>query len=137
MTRKRVLVAVSEEEERAGIQAELVSDFFDPENVEVVVHHNFTDNPEGATVGQVAAVRRAEERLDEEGFDVSLCETSGKSSSTAILDAAADRDADLICIFARRRSPTGKVLFGSVAQDVILSSSRPILIAPQAGFGNG
>ncbi len=127
-------MAVSDDDERARVQAELVSELFAPERVEVVVHHNFTENPEGREIGDVGAVRRAEEILETNGFAVERFETSGKSASTAILDAAGDRDADLVCIYARKRSPTGKVLFGSVAQDVILSSPRPVLIAPQPSF---
>ena len=48
--------------------------------------------------------------------------------------AAADAvDADAICVSGRKRSPTGKAVFGSVTQDVILSSDLPVFAVPIPG----
>lgn len=38
-----------------------------------------------------------------------------------ILDVAEEQDADYIFLMARKRSPTGKVIFGDTAQQVILN----------------
>jgi nucleotide-binding universal stress UspA family protein len=47
-----------------------------------------------------------------------------------LLAAAKSIDANAICISGRRRRPTGKAVFGSVTQDVILGSDRPVLTVP-------
>ncbi|MCU4744764.1 universal stress protein [Halobacteria archaeon AArc-m2/3/4] len=44
-----------------------------------------------------------------------------KERADAILEVAAENDCDYIFMVGRRRSPTGKVLFGDTAQKVILN----------------
>lgn len=126
-----VLIAVDDSRERALAEAEAVADLPGHDEVEAVLFHNFADNPEGASVNQVAAVRRAREKLEDAGVDVELAEGSGDATES-ILDAADDHDADAICVAARKRTPAGKVLFGSVTQGVILSSSRPVIVCGDA-----
>ena len=46
----------------------------------------------------------------------------------ALLRLVAAVDADLLVIGARRRSPVGKALLGSVAQTVILEANLPVLV---------
>lgn len=130
----RILAAVGTDEERALEQATAIADLPRDEDVEVTLFHDFTDNPSGASVHQVAAVRRAAEYLEDAGVEVEYAESSG-DAARAILDAAADLDADLLCLAPRGRSPAGKALFGSVTQQVLLESDRPVLVvgAGQAG----
>ena len=45
-----------------------------------------------------------------------------------ILEAAADAGAELLVIGARRRSPVGKFLLGSVTQKLILEADMPVLV---------
>lgn len=45
-----------------------------------------------------------------------------------ILDVAEDRDCDHVFLTGRRRSPTGKALFGDVAQTVILNFEGAVTI---------
>ncbi|SEV83051.1 universal stress protein [Natrinema salifodinae] len=47
-----------------------------------------------------------------------------------ILASAAEYDSDQIILGVQHRSPVGKVLFGSVAQAVILGSDRPVTVVP-------
>lgn len=49
-----------------------------------------------------------------------------------VLDAARRYDADLIVIGIRRRSPVGKLLLGSVSQEVLLNSDCPVLAVKSA-----
>jgi nucleotide-binding universal stress UspA family protein len=52
---------------------------------------------------------------------------SGREASEDILETAEAEHARLIVIGLRRRSPTGKLLFGSNAQRVLLEASCPVL----------
>ena len=49
-----------------------------------------------------------------------------------LLTLAAQADADLIVIGARRRSPVGKFLMGSIAQQIILDAPMPVLVVKAA-----
>lgn len=44
-----------------------------------------------------------------------------------VLDYAANHEARYIVIGPRKRSPTGKALFGSVAQSILLNASGPVV----------
>lgn len=126
-----VLIAVDDDEARATAQAHAVADWPGAEDgLTAHLCHVFTDNPEGASVNQLAAVRRAREVLDDAGVAVAHHEASGKPGPE-ILDAADDVDADAICVSGRKRRPSGKAVFGSVTQDVILSSDVPVFAVPK------
>lgn len=56
----------------------------------------------------------------------------GGSPSEDLLQAAHDEDIDLLVIGIRRRSPVGKLLLGSNAQDVILGAECPVLAVKPA-----
>ncbi|MCS7130723.1 MAG: universal stress protein [Archaeoglobaceae archaeon] len=70
----------------------------------------------------------AEETAKKAGVD---CETRllvrGKEAAEDIVEFANEIKASMIVIGVRKRRPTGKVLFGSVAQDVILNASQPVI----------
>ena len=54
--------------------------------------------------------------------------TAGSDLADALLKLVDRIDADLLVIGARRRSPVGKALLGSVAQTVILEADLPVLV---------
>jgi nucleotide-binding universal stress UspA family protein len=54
--------------------------------------------------------------------------TAGSDLSHALLQLVETLDADLLVIGARRRSPVGKALLGSVTQTVILDANLPVLV---------
>jgi nucleotide-binding universal stress UspA family protein len=54
--------------------------------------------------------------------------TAGPDLAGALLELVDSIGADLLVIGARRRSPVGKALLGSVAQTVILEANLPVLV---------
>lgn len=122
-----VLLAIDRSEARAEAQAKTVRDLFDAAEITAHLFHDFTDNPEGASITQVGAVRHAADILEAAGFAIEYHEGSGEPADE-IIDLADDLDVDAICIAGRKRSPAGKLLFGSVSQDVILGTTRPVLV---------
>jgi len=127
-----VIASIDESEERARGQAEALSEIpMDPDEVHVTLFYDFVDNPEGASATQISAARRAEEILESAGFEVSMEEASGDPAEN-ILALADERDADLVVLAGRKRSPAGKAVFGSVTQQVILNTDRPVLVCSEA-----
>ena len=51
----------------------------------------------------------------------------GQSPAEDLLQAAKEENADLIVIGLRRRTPVGKLLLGSNAQDILLQADCPVL----------
>lgn len=49
-------------------------------------------------------------------------------AADSILDYAADHDARYVVVGPRKQSPTGKALFGSVSQDVLLNADCPVVV---------
>jgi nucleotide-binding universal stress UspA family protein len=122
-----IVLAVDSDEQRARSQAERVADIdWDRDATSVTVLHVFTKNVEGATISQLGAARDARDVLEDAGIEVTLDETSG-DPATRIVSYAEEVDAGLICVAGRRRTPTGKAVFGSVSQSVMLDSDIPVL----------
>lgn len=73
----------------------------------------------------LATITRA---LDEIGVESEVRTLGrGKEPSEDLLSVAAECDARLIVIGLRRRSPVGKLILGSNAQELLLKSTCPVL----------
>lgn len=124
----RVLLALDDNVAQSHAQTDAIEAIVEnATTAEVYILHVFGDNPEGASVSQIEAVREASKRLDGTNVDIELLEASG-SPPDEILQYADELDVDQICVGGRKRSPAGKALFGSVTQDVILGTHKPVLV---------
>lgn len=89
---------------------------------------NIDSNSE-TTPGDVARreqfVRDVSDVFDERDVRYDIGGTVGKSGES-IVEKTARVDADLAIIGGNRRSPTGKAVFGSTAQEVVLNSTCPV-----------
>lgn len=122
----RILVGLDTDEDRAREQASMIASLPGSDEITAVLTHVFQENPEGRSVHQLASVRHVASVLDEHDIDYEYHETSGEPASELI--ATADElDVDMICVSGRRRTPTGKVIFGSVTQSVILGTDKPVV----------
>ena len=69
-----------------------------------------------------------EARLRDSGVRYRLIEYArGNAPAEDLLQAAKDEDADMIVIGIRRRSPVGKLILGSNAQDILLHADSAVL----------
>ncbi|SFB75456.1 Nucleotide-binding universal stress protein, UspA family [Halobiforma haloterrestris] len=113
-----------------------------PADATVVLAHVFTSDEydevlerlefeTGADVDpdEVAArhstIRELRTALEEHGVEYEVRGTVG-DHGPSIVDLALDVDADRVLVGGRRRSPAGKAVFGSTAQEVLLSSPCPV-----------
>jgi len=76
------------------------------------------------------SVAEAERVLEDAGVDVRVRHIHANPSE-AIKALAEDTGSDQIVLTGRNRSPVGKLVFGSVAQDVMLQSTTPATVVPE------
>lgn len=69
-------------------------------------------------------------RLRDAGIETTVHSTRG-APTDAILAIVEAMDADAVVIGCRRRTPVGKVVFGSVAQEVIRRADCPVTVTPR------
>ncbi|WP_144800098.1 universal stress protein [Halorubrum depositum] len=144
MSIETVLLAVGTEDEKRTEQlAKEAIAVAEPAGAEVVLTHVFTDeefdgvrsklgvNPEseGSTPDAVAerhtTMRALARALGDAGVAYSIRGAVGDHANE-VVEAASAVGADRVVVGGRSRSPTGKAVFGSVAQDVILSAPCPV-----------
>ncbi|UPM42219.1 universal stress protein [Halocatena salina] len=121
------LLTVDGNESRARTQAETVVD--QPTNatdIHATLLHVTTDE-DPTPLEEMSAITLAQNILEDAGIETDLTRIEG-DPTTVILETAEEIDAKRICIAGRKRTPTGKAVFGSVTQGVILSTTRPVLV---------
>ena len=67
---------------------------------------------------------------EEAGVSARSRRVTGDNAAVAILETAAEEDAEMIVIATHGRSGVGKWLLGSVAEKVVRGAVRPVLVVP-------
>lgn len=119
-------------------EAGTLADAFDDELHVVHVLDVDMEDREVTTTGDEAQLRlqeiatdRAESAasgLDRESTSVGLVDDRVPNS---IIKYADDQDARYIVVGGRKRSPTGKAIFGDKTQSILLNSTRPVVTVMQ------
>ncbi len=76
---------------------------------------------------QAGEVHNIEERLAECGVKFELTQPVGVDTARELLKTMERDDAELLVIGIRHRNPVGKLLLGSVSQQLLLECSKPVL----------
>ena len=88
-------------------------------------HHGDYADPSFAASQDLEAL---DAQLTTRGIDHEIRQpTRGLAPADELLDAASEVEATLIVIGLRRRSPLGKLITGSTAQQVLLDAACPVL----------
>ena len=95
----------------------------------VVVHSEKGGDLDAETVLQNRdALEHLQRRLKDDGLEVEVRDLArGKDPVDDLVDVADREQAALIVIGLRRRSPVGKLLLGSNAQQILLTADCPVL----------
>lgn len=100
----------------------------------VVVHSLYGgERDESQLPAYTKSLQEVEQRLGAAGVDFQIRElVRGKAPGDDLLSFAAEEDVDMIVIGIRRRSPVGKLILGSNAQDILLGADCPVLAVKPA-----
>ncbi|HEX3285940.1 MAG TPA: universal stress protein [Mycobacterium sp.] len=87
-----------------------------------------------AGFAQSTEVHDIEEQLANCGVDFELTQPVGVDAAGELLKTMDRADAELLVIGIRHRNPVGKLLLGSVSQQLLLECPKPVLaVKPQDG----
>ncbi|MWG36279.1 universal stress protein [Halomarina oriensis] len=143
MSLDTVLVAVGEtDEDRIDALARTAADIAGPAGATVKLAHVFSkegyretrqaldfDRDAEVTPDVVAkryvTIRELGDAMTDAGIEFTYHGAVGQEGET-IVRLAEEFEADLVVVGGRKRSPTGKAVFGSTAQEVILNAPCPV-----------
>jgi nucleotide-binding universal stress UspA family protein len=138
-----VLVAIGANDEgRIDRLVEEAIDVAEPAGATVVLGHAFTEEEYAenrdrlefgrdsevtpdAVARRHSTLREVAKRLDEADVDYEIRGVVGERGK-AVVDLADRTGAERVLVGGRKRSPTGKAVFGSTAQEVLLSAPCPV-----------
>ena len=125
---EQLVEAVIEVADPAGAPVTLGHVFTNSEYDEVVTRLELDDDasidPDGVATHH-STIRTLAATLDDHDIEYEIRGAVG-DHGPAIVDLATEIDADRVVVGGRRRSPTGKAVFGSTAQEVLLSAPCPV-----------
>jgi nucleotide-binding universal stress UspA family protein len=98
----------------------------------LVVNSTAGDSYVDAAFAQKAEVRDVQARLTTCGVPFELSQPVGVFAADALLEAMNRPEAELLVIGLKHRNPVGKLLLGSVAQQVLLECPKPVLAVKPA-----
>ncbi|WP_123025834.1 universal stress protein [Mycolicibacterium stellerae] len=99
-----------------------------------VVNSTAGDAYVDARFAQPTEVHDVEERLANCGVEFELTQPVGVDAADELLKQMERDDAELLVIGIRDRNPVGKLLLGSVAQQLLLECPKPVLaVKPDEG----
>ncbi|MFB6123587.1 MAG: universal stress protein [Haloferacaceae archaeon] len=149
MAIETVLVAIGPGDiDRAPRLAAEAKDVAGPSGATVVLAHAFTDKEYHDTLDKLdiqldredttpddvarhnATIRDIADDLAGDDIDYEIRGTVGNPGE-AIVELAKRTKADQVIVGGRKRSPTGKAVFGSVSQEVMLNAPCPVLYVRQ------
>ena len=94
--------------------------------------HRDGDSYLDAAVAQPAQLRDLDSRLTDSGVPFQLEQPVGVFAADALLEAMTRPEAELLVIGLKHRNPVGKLLLGSVSQQILLECPKPVLaVKPQ------
>ncbi|MDS0297653.1 universal stress protein [Halogeometricum sp. S1BR25-6] len=144
MAIKTILLAIGPgDADRLDRLAEETIDVAGPTGARVILGHVFTREEYDSALDNLDFDRTADEvtpddvatrhstvrelvaKLDEAGVEYGIRGRVGEHGES-IVNLAKNVDADRVIVGGRRRSPAGKAVFGSVAQEVMLSAPCPV-----------
>ncbi|MDX1886717.1 universal stress protein [Mycolicibacterium sp. 120270] len=92
-----------------------------------VVNSTAGDAYVDARFAKQSEVADIEERLATCGVEFELTQPVGVDAAEELLKTMERNDSDLLVIGIRHRNPVGKLLLGSVAQQLLLECPKPVL----------
>lgn len=143
MTLENVLVAVGEDDAgRTDAIEQITTDIAGPAESEVHLAHvfsgeeydRFRDQLDFGKDSEVTPTVVAERQVNVRGMTDAFTEAGVETSiygavgdrSEQIVSLAEEIDADLVVVGGRSRSPAGKAVFGSTAQQIMLEAPCPV-----------
>ena len=122
-----VAVGIASDDEQIPHKVDAVSEL--PESTDDVrvtlVHVHDGERP----VESVPSVTEAKRRFAEADVSVDIHGAIGGDAPREVIEAMETLDADLLCIGGRRRSPAGKLQLKSGAQEILLQTDQPVVVA--------
>jgi nucleotide-binding universal stress UspA family protein len=93
----------------------------------LVINSTSGDSYSDPAFAQADQVRDVQARLNTSGVPFEWSQPVGVDAATELLSAMERPNAELLVIGVKHRNPVGKLLLGSVSQQVLLECPKPVL----------